>query len=160
MAANNNNFSSDSKDKKVNKISTEKAEGFFDSVLELAGIEEIDLIALADFIEKGWTQGLYKSSWISLLTRYNSLEKEQKWKVAFKLNSDKLIIDMWVKFGQPNNMTEEQQKKIDTTIRKYGALIQIKRSRVNNDTKFSQQISYILSPMLDKSDLIYNKKNK
>jgi hypothetical protein len=133
---------------------------FFQSVLKKLHESDVDVFMLASFIQKGWEQGYYNSTWMSLLSEYNTLEGEVIWRRAFRFGSDKLIIEAWIKYEKPAQLTIEQEELLRSAISRFGALAQIKQARNDRSGGDSEYVEHLLGPLLDGSDLIFNGNNK
>ncbi len=141
------------------KLINDKWMKFFQSVLDEIHKTGAEVPVLASFIQRGWEKGFH-DSWMYLLAEYNSLEKEIIWKQAFQSNSDTKIIDAWIKYGSPLQITTEQERLLHSAISRFGALAQIKQARNNKSGENSQDIEQMVGPLLDGSDLIFKGKNK
>lgn len=141
-------------------LSNEKGRAFFHSVLEELHKSGVDVSVLADFIRRAWELDFHDSTWISLLSEYNTLEKEIVWRQAFLSGSDTLIIEAWINYGNPVQLTLEEKELLHSAISRFGALAQIKQARNDKSGGNSKKIEHLLSSLFDSSDLIFMGKNK
>lgn len=131
--------------------SKDKSAEFLLSILAELNKTEIETPVLASFIERAWVNGFCDLPWSSLLLEYHSIVEKNNWKRAFDSRSDQIIIDMWIKYGEPHWIAEEQKELLHSVVARFGAFMQIVNARRRSVP--SKGIENILSPLLGNSDL-------